>query len=210
MSSMTDQGDNKDALLEKLDGLIQSGRARKRRDPPPVLTDAIPTNKEGDIPTLTDAVEMPGTSHTEQPAEQPEAAGQQAQQQTAHASVDLDTPLEFETSIPVDSEPVAAAESDQDSPVESATSTDDQPSSPDGAEPETAADLQESISSRLVSVIDREMTELSEQIPEHKNKLEVLQRSLRFALPELVRLRLQEDPARDSDEDGGGPAGANS
>ena len=69
---MANQGDNQDALLDKLDGLIQSGRSRRRRDQPPVLTDAIPRSGEDDIPTLTDAVEVPDTTQTEQPPEQPE------------------------------------------------------------------------------------------------------------------------------------------
>ena len=54
------------------------------------------------------------------------------------------------------------------------------------------------------------MTTLIEQNPAHKSKLTVLQRSLRFALPELVRLRLQEDRARDPDDDSDDPADAES
>ena len=50
------------------------------------------------------------------------------------------------------------------------------------------------------------MSTLIEQIPAHKSKLAVLQRSLRFALPELVKLRLQEDTAAKSDGDSDKPA----
>lgn len=209
MSSMTDQGDNKDALLEKLDGLIQSGRARKRRDAPPVLTDAIPTASESDIPTLTDAVEMPATSHTEQPAEQPE---QQTEQQLAEARVDLDTPLDFEPAITVDSEPDASAGLDSSAPLEPEPETgiEHRQEGQDGVQAPNPADLQDSISAQLVAVIEREMTTIIEQIPAHKSKLTVLQRSLRFALPELVRLRLQEDSVGASNDNSDDPTDANS
>ncbi|UCH48178.1 MAG: hypothetical protein JSU95_19510 [Betaproteobacteria bacterium] len=207
MSSMADQGDNKDALLEKLDGLMQSGRARKRRDTPPVLTDAIPTARQGNIPTLTDVVELPDTSPTEQPAEQAE---EQEEQPRADVSVDLDTPLEFESAMSADSQQAATSEPSEDTPVEPDTTIDHQQEGTDDAEPNTAAELQDSISARLVSVVDREMSALSEQIPAHKNKLAVLQRSLRFALPELVRLRLQEDRTGNSDDDSDDPADADS
>ena len=206
MSTMTDQGNDKDALLEKLDGLIQSGRARKRRDAPPVLTDAIPTASESDIPTLTDAVEMPDTSDVEQPAEQEE----QTEQAPIESTVDLDTPLDFEPAIAVDSKPDAPDGSDSSAPLEPETGIDHRQEWQEDVPPRTAADLQASISSRLVTVIEREMTALIEQIPAHESKLTVLQRSLRFALPELVRLRLQEESAGDSDDDSDDPANAES
>ena len=199
MSTTTDQGNDKDALLEKLDGLIQSGRARKRRDAPPVLTDAIPTASESDIPTLTDAVEVPNTSHAEQPEEQTE-------QSPTEATVDLDTPLEFEPATPVGSEPDSPAGLDSSAPLEPETRIEHRQEGEDGVQPANAADLQDSISSRLVAVIEREMTAIIEQIPAHKSKLTVLQRSLRFALPELVLLRLQEEPARDPDGNSDDPA----
>ena len=203
MSTTADQGNDKDALLEKLDGLIQSGRARKRRDAPPVLTDAIPTASESDIPTLTDAVEMPATSHTEQPAEQPE---QQTEQQPTEARVDLDTPLDFEPAITVDSKPDAPAGLESSAPLEPKTGIEHRQEGQDGVQAPNPADLQDSISAQLVAVIEREMTTIIEQIPAHKSKLTVLQRSLRFALPELVRLRLQEDAARDASDDTDKPA----
>lgn len=200
MSSMADEGNNKDALLEKLDGLIQSGRVRKRRDPPPVLTDAIPDASGSDIPTLTDAVEIPDT-RTKQPAEEhseeqskPQTE-QQAEQSSASAAVDLGTPLEFEPVLSTETEPPVPAGLDRGAPDEPDTTPEHQQEQPDDAAPDAPADLQESISSRLVSVIDREMTALTDEIPTHKGKLATLQRSLRFALPELVRLRLQEEPA---------------
>ena len=97
-----------------------------------------------------------------------------------------------------------------DMPLEPETGIEHRQEGQDGVLPANAADLQESISSRLVAVIEREMTTIIEQIPAHESKLTVLQRSLRFALPELVRLRLQEDPAGDSDDDSDDPADAES
>lgn len=203
MSAMTDQGDDKDVLLEKLDGLIQSGRARRRRDPPPVLTEAIPTVNENNIPTLTDAVEVPATSDASQPAEQPD---EQAEQPAASTSSDLDAPLDFEPAISVSSETNMPSGPEVSTPAGSNTATDHRQEASDNLQLDTPADLQESISSRLVDVIEREMSALIEQIPAHKSKLAVLQRSLRFALPELVRLRLQEDTAAKSDGDSDKPA----
>lgn len=64
-------------------------------------------------------------------------------------------------------------------------------------------DPRQLISSRLVAVVDNEMDTLSRDLPAHRRKLLVLHRSLRFALPELVRLRWEETPDRDTDiEDG--------
>ncbi len=203
MSAMTDQGDDKDVLLEKLDGLIQSGRARRRRDPPPVLTEAIPTVNENNIPTLTDAVEVPATGDASQPAEQPD---EQAEQPAASTSSDLDAPLDFEPAISVSSETNMPSGPEVSTPAGSNTATDHRQEASDNLQLDTPADLQESISSRLVAVIEREMSALIEQIPAHKSKLAVLQRSLRFALPELVRLRLQEDTAAKSDGDSDKPA----
>ncbi len=203
MSAMTDQGEDKDVLLEKLDGLIQSGRARRRRDPPPVLTEAIPTVNENNIPTLTDAVEVPATSDASEPAKQPD---EQAEQPAASTSSDLDAPLDFEPAISVSSETNMPSGPEVSTPAGSNTATDHRQEASDNLQLDTPADLQESISSRLVAVIEREMSALIEQIPAHKSKLAVLQRSLRFALPELVRLRLQEDTAAKSDGDSDKPA----
>lgn len=190
MSAMTDQGDDKDALLEKLDGLIQSGRARRRRDPPPVLTDAIPSASESEIPTLTDAVEVPGTSRSDEPSEQLE-------QTPGDVPANLDTPLDFEPANRASSEPAEPASSDSGASREPEADSGDRPDG-HGIEPATLADMQDSISSRLVDVIEREMSALIAENSAHQSKLSVLQRSLRFALPELVRLRLQEDPGSDA------------
>lgn len=203
MSAMTDQGDDKDVLLEKLDGLIQSGRARRRRDPPPVLTEAIPAVNENNIPTLTDAVEVPETSDANQPAEQPE---ERPEQPVSSTSSDLDAPLDFEPAESIGSETNMPSGPDASTLAEPNTATDYRQQASDNLQLDTPADLQESISSRLVAVIEREMSALIEQIPAHKSKLAVLQRSLRFALPELVRLWLQEDTAAKSDGDGDKPA----
>ncbi len=54
------------------------------------------------------------------------------------------------------------------------------------------ADPREMISSRLVAAIDAEMERFSKELPVHEHKLSVLHRSLRFALPELVRLRWED------------------
>lgn len=207
MSSMADPDNNKDALLEKLDGLIQSGRARKRRDPPPVLTDAIPSDRESDIPTLTDAVEVPEGSPANQPEQETEDP---AEQLSASAVVDLSKPLDFEPALSIDSEPAAPARLDKEAPIEPETTVDHRQDQTNSVQPAAPVDLQESISARLVSAIDREMTALTDEIPAQKSKLAVLQRSLRFALPELVRLRLQEEPAgnRTDDNDDSTQAGS--
>lgn len=54
---MEDKSDKPDALLDKLDGFLRSGRSQKRRNTPPVLTDALPDDLQGSIPTLTNALE---------------------------------------------------------------------------------------------------------------------------------------------------------
>ena len=48
------------------------------------------------------------------------------------------------------------------------------------------------VSSRLVAAIDREMEQFAKELPSHRATLAVLHRSLRFALPELVRLRWED------------------
>lgn len=121
-----DEKDKESELLDKLDGLIRSGRGRKPRDPPPVLTEAIPDPTESAIPTLTDAVE--------------------------------DAP-----EVPNDS-PQSSRPSDQ-----------------------------KLVADRLLASVSREIVSLSKALPAHQSRLSVLHRSLRFALPELVRLRWQDD-----------------
>ena len=136
MSIMADQGNKSDALLNKLDSLMQSGHARRKVDAPPLLTDTVPGLDHSAIPTLTDAVEFPEA-----------------------------TPEELRDKGPVD--------------------------------------LRGMISSRLVAVVDAEMEKLSKQLPADRTRLTVLHRSLRFALPELVRLRWEETPDENTDTEGG-------
>ena len=52
------------------------------------------------------------------------------------------------------------------------------------------------------------MTSLLKELPTEKSKLSVLHRSLRFALPELVRLRWLESPAVGTHEPGDGDSEA--
>ena len=59
-------------------------------------------------------------------------------------------------------------------------------------------DLRKLVSSRLVSAIDREMGKFAQELPVHRAKLAVLHRSLRFALPELVRLRWEDTTEQDT------------
>jgi ribosomal 50S subunit-associated protein YjgA (DUF615 family) len=53
---MADDHDKPDALLDKLDGFLRSGRAHHRRNKPPVLTDALSDDLTQPIPTLTNAI----------------------------------------------------------------------------------------------------------------------------------------------------------
>jgi hypothetical protein len=210
---MSGQEDSKDALIQKLDNLIRSGRAGKRQDPPPVLTDAIPETDQNAIPTLTDVVHAP-----EAPPAEAEAAG------NAAANVQDDAPLEFEPAAPVegkDDEPLeferielddttqekaedlapvaekSAAQVEQAVPVEEA-----EQAAVEQTMPEEPADVAESISSRLLGVLDQEMSRLLSELPGEESKLSVLHRSLRFALPELVRLRWLEPEDGDADDAG--------
>ncbi len=133
---MANERNSNDPLFNKLDNLMQSGHARKPRDPPPLLTDAVPDADDSAIPTLTDAVEPPEPVSIEhQVSEQPD---------------------------------------------------------------EEAADPRTLISTRLVAAIDGEMEELSKELPVHRHRLAVLHRSLRFALPELVRLRWEDTTEQDT------------
>jgi hypothetical protein len=133
INRMADDDDKEDKLLDKLDGLMRSGRGPRPQHPPPVLTDAVPQPRAQAIPTLTDVVES----------------------DEAGAQVALD--------------------------------------------PERT-DLDSAIASRLVASVDREMASLSKVLPAHRYKLAVLHRSLRFALPELVRLRWQDQLPEDEDD----------
>ncbi len=201
-SPMADPLDDKDVLLEKLDNLMQSGRFRRRRDPPPVLTDAIPTADDSAIPTLTEAVEVPGSAQLQQP--------EQPRQQAEQTAGDLDTPLEFEPGTPVTSKPQAPAEAQQvgDTALEPEEPNDRGEERREDFAQTNPVDLQQTIASRLVAVLDREMAGLTETLPGHKSKLTALHRSLRFALPELVRLRWQDSESEESKDSSEGPSEA--
>jgi len=56
--------------------------------------------------------------------------------------------------------------------------------------------VKEVVTSKLVASIDQEMEELAETFPDFQDKLALLHRSVRFALPQLVSLRWE-----DSDDD---------
>jgi hypothetical protein len=210
---MVERGDDKDALLDKLDNLMRSGRAQKRRDPPPLLTDAIPKAAESTIPTLTDIVSTPDT-RTDSPANAADsvpAATVETQEVNAledepgsQDDSDKDAPLEFER-IEEFSKPHKSADASgqQEQAATQGNTPDD--IQEDGADTshETPAVLHESVSARLLDVIDREMSRLVNELPAEKYKLAVLHRSLRFALPELVRLRWLEPPTDEHDDTGG-------
>lgn len=63
---MGDDSDKPDALLDKLDGLMRSGRAPRHGSAPPVLTEALPDDLQGPIPTLTNAIDkrLPGSAQS--------------------------------------------------------------------------------------------------------------------------------------------------
>lgn len=211
---MAEQGDNKDALLDKLDNLMRSGRAPKRDDPPPLLTDPIPGASESAIPTLTDIVSTPDTiPEPDATTNTGDASAKVATGPTDDAPLefeplstdktDRDTPLEFER-IEVSAGPQQGPENlEQQAPAEDqGAAPDDRPQQEaDDTGRQTPTVLHESISERLLDVLDREMSSLLKDLPSEKSKLSVLHRSLRFALPELVRLRWLEPPADGSEGD---------
>jgi hypothetical protein len=53
--------------------------------------------------------------------------------------------------------------------------------------------------------MDREMGRFAQELPVHRSRLAVLHRSLRFALPELVRLRWEDitEPESPHEDDAG-------
>ena len=167
---MTGKGDNNDPLFDKLDNLMQSGRARKSHGPPPLLTDAVPAADESAIPTLTDAIEPPEPSATPEPEPEPEP----------------------EPGLTLDLEPLSAEPKAEPEPAGDSATT-------DYADPRTV------ISSRLVAAMDREMGKFAQELPVHRSRLAVLHRSLRFALPELVRLRWEDitEPESPHEDDAG-------
>jgi len=211
---MEERGNNKDALLEKLDNLMRSGRAQKRQDPPPVLTDAIPGESESTIPTLTDVVSTPDIIPDTGPSADTDGAAKEVAAESQN-----DAPLEFEPGSPDDSDrnapleferievvarPQQGPDDQQQQPqpgIEEATPEDSEQDETDGTLQSASPVLHESISERLLDVLDREMSRLLSELPSEKSKLSVLHRSLRFALPELVRLRWLEPSANGADED---------
>ena len=122
MTASGDDGDKPDDLLDKLDGLLRSGRKHYRRNKPPVLTDALADDSQDSIPTLTNAFE------------------------NARLGSNID-------------------------------------------EVELEERVKEVVTSKLVASVDQEMEELAEAFPEFQDKLALLHRSVRFALPQLVSLR---------------------
>ena len=64
--------DKPDELLDKLDGLLRSGRKHYRRNRPPVLTDALADDSQDSIPTLTNAFENTGLAYAEEEVEREE------------------------------------------------------------------------------------------------------------------------------------------
>jgi hypothetical protein len=67
---MGDNSDKPDDLLDKLDGFLRSGRKHYRRNKPPVLTDALPEDVQGSIPTLTNAIENSRDESTDKEADE--------------------------------------------------------------------------------------------------------------------------------------------
>ena len=63
--------------------------------------------------------------------------------------------------------------------------------------------VKEVVASKLVASVDQEMEELAEAFPDFQDKLALLHRSIRFALPQLVSLRWEntdEDAATAGDD----------
>ena len=72
MTASGDDGDKPDELLDKLDGLLRSGRKHYRRNRPPVLTDALADDSQDSIPTLTNAFENTGLGYGDDEVEREE------------------------------------------------------------------------------------------------------------------------------------------
>jgi len=72
MTASGDDGDKPDELLDKLDGLLRSGRKNYRPNRPPVLTDALADDSQDSIPTLTNAFEDTGLRYAEDEVEREE------------------------------------------------------------------------------------------------------------------------------------------
>ena len=210
---MADQGDNKDALLDKLDSLMKSGRARKQLDPPPLLTDAIPDADESSIPTLTDAVEIPDKvpKQRDNPVDTPQDTSIDYEPDTP-VDAPEDTPIEFQSDASEETPQEGPVDVPDDTPIEFQSdasqetpqdaSVDVPEDAPIDFQDDTPVELQEQISSRLLAAIEREMQSLSNELADPDDKLGVLHRSIRYALPELVRLRWLESPGTDPDTDG--------
>lgn len=172
-----DQNDKESELLDKLDGLIRSGRGRKRLDPPPVLTDAIPDPEESAIPTLTDAVESQVAKTADQPPATEEPASQ-TESEAAEEEEEETEPAVIEWTAPETETPTPGPESQLAASLTASS-------------PDRASD-QKLVTDRLLANIGREIASLSKALPAHSARLAVLHRTLRFALPELIRLRWEE------------------
>ena len=131
MTASGDDGDKPDDLLDKLDGLLRSGRKHYRRNKPPVLTDALADDSQDSIPTLTNAFENTGLGYPDDEVEREER-------------------------------------------------------------------VKEVVTSKLVASVDQNIEELAEEFPDFQDKLALLHRSIRFALPQLISLRWE-----DADDDTG-------
>lgn len=59
--------------------------------------------------------------------------------------------------------------------------------------------VEDIVASRLVASVSREMAALWNEFAAHQDKLAVLHRSIKFALPQLVRLRWEESAAENSE-----------
>lgn len=131
---MGDNSDKPDALLNKLDSLMKSGRAENRSSTPPTLTQALPDDQQGPIPTLTNAI---GSGRPD----------------------------------------------------------------PDDSADQSVQKVQDVVAARLVASVDQEMADLLKELPALQDKLAVLHRSLKFALPQLVNIRWEDNAADDNDLD---------
>jgi hypothetical protein len=75
-----------------------------------------------------------------------------------------------------------------------------EPESDEATQPLSVTELEEVVWSRLLPAIDREMAALSRQLPRDQSRLGPLHRSLRYALPRLIRMRLAQPVAPDTSE----------
>jgi hypothetical protein len=74
---------------------------------------------------------------------------------------------------------------------------------------EAAERVQDVIAARLVTSVDREMADLSKELPALQDKLAVVHRSIKFALPQLVNMRWADSTVADDDADAVDDTGTN-